>query len=117
MDAVHVGWIGIVARALLVALVIKLVLLQAFVIPSPSMEPTLDISDRVLVLKPAYRLHGIDRGDVIVFDRPEEAAGQRRDVRPDQAGDRSARRDRRQSAGRCASTACPSRSRGCRPAC
>ncbi|MGE4086378.1 MAG: signal peptidase I [Vicinamibacterales bacterium] len=65
-------WIGIVAGALLVALVIKLVLLQAFVIPSPSMEPTLDISDRVLVLKPAYRLHGIDRGDVIVFDRPEE---------------------------------------------
>lgn len=64
-------WIGIVAGALLVALVIKAVLIQAFVIPSRSMEPTLNVGDRVLVLKPSYTLGDIDRGDVIVFKRPE----------------------------------------------
>ncbi len=65
-------WIGIVAGALLVALVIKAVLLQAFVIPSRSMEPTLLIGDRVLVFRPSYRIADVDRGDVVVFERPEQ---------------------------------------------
>ena len=63
-------WIGIVAGALMVALVIKALLIQAFVIPSLSMQPTLELNDRVLVFKPAYWLHDIGRGDVVVIDRP-----------------------------------------------
>ncbi|MFN0027731.1 MAG: signal peptidase I [Acidimicrobiales bacterium] len=68
-------WIGIIAGALLVALVIKALLLQAFVIPSRSMEPTLLIGDRVLVFRPSYRLADVDRGDVVVFKRPEQLRG------------------------------------------
>ncbi|GAA2061842.1 hypothetical protein GCM10009757_45420 [Streptomyces cheonanensis] len=42
---------------------------QPFVIPSGSMEGTLQVGDRVLVNKLAYRFGGeIQRGDVIVFD-------------------------------------------------
>ncbi|MFF3321023.1 signal peptidase I [Streptomyces sp. NPDC002889] len=42
---------------------------QPFQIPSRSMEPTLEVGDRVLVNKLAYRFgSGPERGDVIVFD-------------------------------------------------
>ena len=41
-----VEWIAVVAGALLVAIVIKTFLFQAFYIPSPSMEPTLEVGDR-----------------------------------------------------------------------
>ena len=51
------------------ALLIKTFLLQAFFIPSASMEPTLREGDRVLVEKVTYRFGGPDRGDVIVFER------------------------------------------------
>ncbi|MGZ4240230.1 MAG: signal peptidase I [Actinomycetota bacterium] len=49
------------------ALLIKTFLLQAFFIPSGSMEPTLQINDRVLVNKLVYRIHPPRRGDIIVF--------------------------------------------------
>lgn len=64
-------WIAIVAGALVVALVVKTFLIQAFFIPSLSMYDTLDKGDRVLVNKLSYRLHEIRRGDIIVFERPE----------------------------------------------
>jgi signal peptidase I len=57
----------------LVALLIKVLLFQAFMIPSESMTPTLKVGDRVLVNKLSYRLHDIHRGDVIVFARPPAA--------------------------------------------
>jgi signal peptidase I len=58
----------LVAVALLLAVVIKTFALQAFFIPSGSMENTLDINDRVLVNKVVYDFRGIHRGDIVVFD-------------------------------------------------
>jgi signal peptidase I len=55
--------------ALAVAILIKSFLLQAFYIPSESMEPTLDVGDRVLVEKVTYRFQDPQRGDVVVFER------------------------------------------------
>ena len=46
---------------------IKAWAVEAFRIPSGSMEDTLRVGDRVLVNKLVYRVRGIDRGDVIVF--------------------------------------------------
>jgi signal peptidase I len=54
--------------ALGLALLIKTFLMQAFFIPSGSMEETLAVGDRVLVNKLAYRIGDIERGDVIVFN-------------------------------------------------
>lgn len=59
----------LVLVAFLIAIVIKTFLVQAFFIPSGSMVPTLRVGDRVLVEKISYRLHGPERGDVIVFAR------------------------------------------------
>jgi signal peptidase I len=66
-----IEWGLVIAGALLVALIIKTFLFQAFYIPSASMEPTLNIGDRVLVNKLSYRLHDVNRGDLVVFERPE----------------------------------------------
>jgi signal peptidase I len=54
--------------ALTVTFLVRLLLVQAFYIPSGSMEPTLHVGDRVLVSKLAYRLGDVQRGDVVVFD-------------------------------------------------
>lgn len=59
----------LIVVAFAIALLIKTFLLQAFFIPSASMEPTLMIGDRVLVEKVGYRLGGADRGDVVVFEK------------------------------------------------
>lgn len=52
------------------SLVIITFVVQAFFIPSGSMEPTLQIGDRILVGKFSYRFGDVDRGDVIVFHYP-----------------------------------------------
>ncbi|HEX2241456.1 MAG TPA: signal peptidase I [Actinomycetota bacterium] len=52
-----------------IALLIKTFALQAFYIPSASMEPTLKIGDRVLVEKLTYRFGSPSRGDVVVFEK------------------------------------------------
>jgi signal peptidase I len=64
-------WIGLVVLALLIALLIKTFLFQAFFIPSESMMPTLRVHDRVLVNKLSYKLHDVHRGDIVVFKAPE----------------------------------------------
>jgi len=65
-----VEWAVILVGALLVAFVVKTFLLQAFYIPSGSMETTLMINDRVLVNKLSYDLHDVHRGDIVVFRSP-----------------------------------------------
>jgi len=64
-------WIGLVVLALVIALLIKTFLFQAFFIPSESMVPTLRVHDRVLVNKLSYKLHPVHRGDIVVFKAPE----------------------------------------------
>lgn len=70
-----VEWLAVIVGALVVALVVKTFLFQAFYIPSASMEPTLKVGDRVLVNKLSYDAHDVNRGDVVVFKlEPEEVA-------------------------------------------
>jgi signal peptidase I len=62
---------GLIIMAFVLALLIKTFLVQAFFIPSGSMEPTLVPGDRVLVLKVPYYFGDPDRGDIIVFEDPD----------------------------------------------
>ena len=69
------GGVGVLVIAILGSMLIRAVLLQAFYIPSGSMEPTLHgcpgcFGDRVLVNKLTGRLGGVQRGDVVVFHDP-----------------------------------------------
>src|SRR5215471_17060299 len=54
--------------ALVLALLIKSFVVQAFYIPSSSMENTLEIGDKVLVNKLIYDFRTVHRGDIIVFN-------------------------------------------------
>jgi signal peptidase I len=63
----------LIAVAVVIAYVLKAFLAQAFYIPSPSMSPQLEVGDRVVVSKVAYRLHEPRRGDIVVFDSPEKS--------------------------------------------
>jgi signal peptidase I len=67
-------WLGVIGGGIAIALLVEAFLIQAFWIPSPSMEPTLDVGDRVLVNKLSYKLHDVHRGDVVVFERPPGAS-------------------------------------------
>lgn len=53
--------------AVVLALLIKTFVMQAFFIPSGSMEETLLVGDRVIVNKLVYRFRDIHRGDIVVF--------------------------------------------------
>ncbi len=66
-------WGAVIVGALVAALIIKTFLFQAFYIPSGSMEETLQVGDRVLVNKLSYQFGDIERGDIIVFHKPDNA--------------------------------------------
>jgi len=53
---------------MVMAVIVKTFLVQAFYIPSGSMEPTMLVNDRVLVQKVSYWNGDIKRGDIVVFD-------------------------------------------------
>jgi len=56
--------------AILVAVLVRAFVLQTFYIPSPSMEHTLNVLDRVLVNKLVYDFRDPRRGEIIVFEAP-----------------------------------------------
>lgn len=58
----------LVALALVLAVLIKIFLVQAFYIPSGSMEQTLQVGDRVLVNKVPYHFRAPHRGEIVVFN-------------------------------------------------
>jgi signal peptidase I len=56
--------------ALLIAVVIKTFLVQPFWIPTPSMVPTIEVNDRVMVNKLTMNFSDVNRGDIVVFRDP-----------------------------------------------
>jgi signal peptidase I len=67
----------VVVVALVVALLLRLFVVETYFIPSASMEPALQVGDRILVNKLSYDFHAVHRGDIVVFSRPakEHCAG------------------------------------------
>jgi signal peptidase I len=60
-------WAETIVVALILALIIRAFFLQVFWIPSGSMEPSLDISDRIVVNKVLYYFRPPQRQEVVVF--------------------------------------------------
>ncbi|MGH3472079.1 MAG: signal peptidase I [Nocardioidaceae bacterium] len=65
----------LIGTAVLLALIIKTFFVQAFFIPSGSMENTLKVNDRILVEKVSYWFGDVHRGDIVVFDDPDHWLG------------------------------------------
>jgi signal peptidase I len=72
----------IVPIALLLALGIQAFLVKPFRIPSESMVPALEVSQRVLVDRVTFRFSDPHRGDVVVFKAPKGAEENRCGVEP-----------------------------------
>ncbi|MGD8996764.1 MAG: signal peptidase I [Anaerolineae bacterium] len=62
-----------VIPAVVIALFINLFLAQATQVLGQSMEPTLHSSQRVVIEKVSYRLHGPRRGDIVVIDSSDQS--------------------------------------------
>lgn len=73
--------------AFVLALLLRSFLVQAFYIPSESMVPTLEIGDRVLVNRLAFRIGEPERGEIVVF--ADEAGAEATAANPLASGLRS----------------------------
>jgi signal peptidase I len=60
----------ILVAAILISFLIKTFLIRSFYIPSPSMETTLDVNDRIIVNELQPKVFGLQRGDIVVFKDP-----------------------------------------------
>lgn len=58
--------------ALALAILIRLFVAEPRYIPSDSMDPTLQIGDRLVIEKVSYRLHSPQAGEIIVFHPPAQ---------------------------------------------
>ena len=65
-------WVEPIVIAVILALIIRTFVVQAFKIPTGSMRPTLIEGDRILVSKFIYKFREPKRGEVIVFISPED---------------------------------------------
>lgn len=65
-----IEWVGIIVFALLASLLVRTFVFQTYFIPSPSMEPTLMIGDRIVIDKLALDFGSIHTGDIVVFKAP-----------------------------------------------
>lgn len=73
-------WGETIAVAFILALVIRAFFIQVFWIPSSSMEPTLDINDRLIVNKVAFHFRQPKREEIVVFRQVASPDGAKRDL-------------------------------------
>jgi signal peptidase I len=66
----------VVGTALILSILVRTFLIQAFYVPSASMEDTLRENDRIIVSKISTQLTGIDRFNVVVFHDPGSWLGE-----------------------------------------
>jgi signal peptidase I len=63
--------------AVAIVIVVRLLIVQAFYIPSGSMLPQLQLQDKVVVSRLAFHVHPPRRGDIVVFYAPKNAEPER----------------------------------------
>jgi len=66
------GYVIAVVSAVVVAVLIRVFILEPFIVPTPSMEPTLMVDDKVIINKMAYKVGPINRGDIVAFHSTTE---------------------------------------------
>ena len=71
-----VSWVVAIAVALLAAFLIRTFVMMPFVVPSGSMEPTIQVGDSIFAQKVTLELGGhVQAGDIVVFHDPEGTSG------------------------------------------
>jgi len=62
----------VVMAAIVSATLIRVFVIEPFIVPTPSMEPSLNVGDKVLINKLSYKFTSVKRGDIIAFHSPIE---------------------------------------------
>ena len=63
-------WTRDIVICLILVLLFRANVAEANYIPSPSMDPTLKVSDRIIVDKLSLHWHDLERGELVVFHPP-----------------------------------------------
>lgn len=66
------GYLFVIILAIIFSVLVRIFVFETYVVPTPSMEPTLLVEDKVIVNKLAYKFHPIKRGDIVAFHSPVE---------------------------------------------
>lgn len=66
------SWIKTIFFTIIIALLIKTFLFSSTRVEGSSMEPTFSTKDRVITSKISYRIGDIEKGDVIIFQAPDD---------------------------------------------
>ena len=67
-----IGYLIAIISAVVLAILIRTFIFEPFIVPTPSMEPTLMVGDKVIINKLSYDFTDIERGDIIAFHSPTE---------------------------------------------
>ncbi len=66
------SWIFSIAGAIFLALIIRTFIVELYVVDGPSMRPTLQHEERLVVNKFIYRVRDPQRGEIIIFRYPRD---------------------------------------------
>ena len=67
-----IGYLIAIISAVVLAILIRTFIFEPFIVPTPSMEQTLMVGDKVIINKLSYNFTDVERGDVIAFHSPIE---------------------------------------------
>lgn len=65
-------WLISIVVAVVIAFVIRSFVVEPYLVEGPSMRPTLQSAERLLVNKFIYRLRAPERGEILVFQYPRD---------------------------------------------
>jgi signal peptidase I len=67
-----IGYLIAIISAVILAVLIRTFIFEPFIVPTPSMESTLMVGDKVIINKLSYNFTDVERGDIIAFHSPTE---------------------------------------------
>ena len=70
-----ISWVLIIVIAFVLAMAINKWVIYKISSPTPSMENTFMVEEKVVILRLAYLFQDPERGDIVVFENPEEEDG------------------------------------------
>ena len=64
------GYLIVATIAAVFSITLRIFIIEPFIVPTPSMTPTLLVGDKVIVNKLEYKLKPVKRGDIIAIYSP-----------------------------------------------
>jgi len=67
-------WIFSIVAAVVMALLIRTFIVELYIVDGPSMRPTLEHEERLIVSKFIYRLRPPEKGEILIFKYPRDTS-------------------------------------------